>query len=140
MTAQAPDYIRLAGRDLPLYSEPLEQFFELTGTKFGFVAPSTALWRGYIATWEIVDNRLYLVKLESHLPDDQTGSLGDLFPGFPNRVFAHWYHGDLCIPQGREVGYIHAGFGTIHESTLCFSVRGGVITGRRLEQQSPEGA
>ena len=29
-----------------------------------FQAPSTALWRGYVGSWEIVDDRLYLVELE----------------------------------------------------------------------------
>lgn len=139
MTAQCPDRIRLAGRAQDLYSTPLDQYFELRGIQPGFQWPSTALWRGYIATWEIIDERLYLVELDSHLPDDRTGTLADLFPGFPDRVFAHWYHGELRIPQGLEVGYIHAGFGAIHELMLCFTVRGGVVSGRRVEQISPPG-
>ncbi len=140
MTAQSPDYIRLAGRELPLYSEPLEQYFELTGTEVGFVSPSTGLWRGYIATWEIREDRLYLVKLRSFLPDNRTGRLRDLFPDFPRRVFAHWYHGDLRIPQGPEVGYIHAGFGAIHESMLCLAVRAGIVTAREVKVTPSLGA
>lgn len=140
MTAQCPDCIRIAGREQRLYSTPLDQYFELAGIEPDFESPSTALWRGYVATWEIVDDRLYLVELESNLPDERTGNLGDLFPGFPERVFAHWYHGELRIPQGPEIGYVHAGFGTIHKWMLCFTVRGGVVTGRQVEQQSAEDA
>lgn len=140
MTAQFPDCIRITGRKQHLYATPLDQYFELAGIEPDFETPSTALWRGYVATWEIVEDRLYLIDVESHLPGDRTGTLGDLFPGFPDRVFAHWYHGDLRIPQGPEVGYIHAGFGAIHESMLCITVRGGVVTGRRVEQRSAEDA
>lgn len=61
MTAQIADTIRLAGRKLELYSLPLDDWFEQTGTEPGFESPHTALWRGYIATWEITDDRLYLV-------------------------------------------------------------------------------
>lgn len=137
MTAQAPDRIRLAGREMELYAEPLEQYFELTGTNPGFTSPSTALWRGYIATWEVREDRLYLVKLKSYLPDNRTGKLRDLFPEFPRRVFAHWYHGELLVPQGPEVGYVHAGFGAIHESMLCLAVRAGIVVDRHLEATSP---
>lgn len=142
MTAQIPDQIRLAGRDLPLHSTPLDQYFYLMGIEPGFQPPSSALWRGYVATWEVVDDRLYLVELESYLPgltglfDVRTGSLEDLFPG-SDRVFAHWYHGELCIPQGPEVDYMHGGFGMTHELALYLAVRAGVITGRRVEQRSP---
>jgi hypothetical protein len=139
MTAQYPDRIRLAGRELDLFSLPLDDWFEQTGANPGFGAPHTALWRGYIATWEVADDRLYLVKLKSHLAGGGTGRLGDLFPGHPRRVFAHWYSGDLLIPQGDEIGYVHAGFGPIHESTLCLTVREGVVVGRRVDTAATSG-
>jgi hypothetical protein len=139
MTAQCPDRIRLAGRELDLFSLPLDDWFEQTGAEPGFESPHTALWRGYIATWEVTDERLYLVELDSHLAGGGKGTLGDLFPGFPDRVFAHWYSGDLRIPQGNQIGYIHAGFGPIYESSLCLTVRKGIVVGRRVEATDTAG-
>lgn len=139
MTAQISDTIRIAGREVRLNTLPLNHWFEQTGTKPDFKSPHTALWRGYVATWEIVDDRLYLVDLESHLADGGTGTLGDLFPGFPDRVFAHWYSGVLSIPQGKVIGYIHAGFGPIYESTLCLTIRDGMVVERRVEATDTTG-
>jgi hypothetical protein len=139
MTAQCCDYIRLARRKLELYELPLDDWFAQTGTTPGFSAPHTALWRGYVATWEIRDDRLYLVGLKSHLPDGREGTLGDLFPDSPDRVFAHWYSGTLRVPQGKEIGYVHAGFGSIHESMLCITVCKGIVSDRRVMPMPPEG-
>jgi hypothetical protein len=139
MTEQIPDTIRLAGRELPMHSFPLDAWFAHSGRRSPFNSEDSHHWRGYIATWEMHADRLYLVKLRSHLADGRTGNLGDLFPGFPDRVFAHWYSGELRIPQGKEIGYIHAGFGPIHESTLCLAVRKGVVTGRRVDATDTTG-
>jgi hypothetical protein len=132
MTAQASDAIRIGGRELALYSLPLDNWFALAGTAPPFSGRSSDLWRGYIATWEVTGDRLYLVEVNGSLPDGRESTLGDLFPGFPERVFAHWYSGTLRIPQGEEMTYFHGGFGYIHESMLCIDVREGVVVGRSL--------
>lgn len=133
MTAQCPDTIHFEGKPCELYDLPLDAYFEQTGIDPRFQSPHTGLWRGYIATWEIHDDRLYLIALKSQLPDGRNGKLRDLFPAFPKRVFAHWYHGELRMPQGKEVGYVHAGFGCIHESMVRLTTRKGRVVGRCVE-------
>ena len=68
----------------------LNDYFLLSGAPPPFESNSSALWRGYIGSWEINERRLYLVELEGVLEDGTDVTLGTLFPDFPERVFAHW--------------------------------------------------
>jgi len=69
-TAQAPDVLIYNGKTYDLFSNPLEDFYgedESKRPKF-WVAPDTMSsgnWRGYVATWEIIDDKLYLSKIDS---------------------------------------------------------------------------
>ena len=65
-TAQMPDKIIYKGRTYNLYSNPLEGYFERYPDRRpseGIV--STALWRGYIATFEVKDGRLMVLDVEA---------------------------------------------------------------------------
>ena len=48
---------------------------------------STACYRGYLGTWEIIDNKLFLNQIEGRY------KFKDNIP-----VFADWYTGELHIP------------------------------------------
>ena len=126
MTAQLHEKLRYHGQTLNLATEPLKDYFELAGIK----PPRgmcTALWRGYVGTWEIVGDRLYLTKMDS--PYGQTITMEQLFPGFPDRVFAHWYTGTLVIHTGDCVEYEHGGFGGVYEKRYEISFQDGCVTG-----------
>ncbi len=70
-------------------STTLGDYFELTGQTPPFQSNCTALWRGYVGIWEIVNDRLYLIELNGTLQRGERSTLETLFPGFPDRVFAH---------------------------------------------------
>src|SRR5690554_7604266 len=56
LTAQYPDKIKFKGKEYNLNSNPLEPYFEKypdKRPKGGIM--STALWRGYVAHFEIID-------------------------------------------------------------------------------------
>ena len=38
------------------------------------------------------------------LIDAVPATLETVFPGFPDRVFAHWYSGTIRLPQSRRLG------------------------------------
>lgn len=76
--------------------------------------------------WEIAENRLYLAGIHAHLLDDKPASLSRVFPGYPERVFAHWYTGLLQIPQGERIEQINMGFGGATERDLFIDIRRGV--------------
>ena len=74
MTAQAPDILLYRGKKLALCDQILYPYLRRLrkSRRPDFVAPSTACWRGYIATWEVRDDMLHLVELDGwlRLPDD----------------------------------------------------------------------
>ena len=59
-TTQFPDILFLDGQKHFLESLPLEQYYGPDNPRPVFRWPNTATWRGYIATWEIINNVLYL--------------------------------------------------------------------------------
>lgn len=115
MTKQFSESLVIDGVYHRLNSFPLDRWLAKSRSAPRFTAPHTALWRGYRANWEIRDQRLYLVGITGFVadnpPEDDSEALGeymespalhlpDLFPEYPERVFAHWCSGDLCIPLG----------------------------------------
>lgn len=122
----------LEGKQQALCSYPLASYFALGGESVAFRASSTALSRGYIGTWEILDQRLYLIRLQGWLQDESPVSLETVFPGYPQRVFAHWFSGTLRLPQGQLLHYVHGGFGSCYEQDLLIDVTRGVVTAKRV--------
>ena len=50
-----------------------------------------------------------------------------IFPGFPKQVFAHWYSGNLRVPKGKMLEYVHMGYGSKYEQDLLIDVEKGVV-------------
>jgi len=109
MTAQIAERLRYQGEDVAMCTNPLSDYFAMGGTNPRFESNCTALWRGYVGSWEIIDDRLYLICLNGTLEDGTEASLETIFPGFPDRVFAHWYSGTIRLPQGKQLEYVHMG-------------------------------
>lgn len=95
-----------------------------------FISRSTANWRGYIATWEVIESegaeRLYLAKLSANRSHSEKIGLTDLFPGF-DKVFAHWFTGELRCPQGELLNYVHGGYASTYEYDLMMEFKQGVL-------------
>lgn len=157
-TAQIPDIIIYKGDTLSLFDCPLEFYPDkeflnpkgLFGSRGCFF---TACWRNYIATWEIVDDKLYLkqirnacyptelksvsVSYKSGVENDSIGceyaDLNTLFPGkYKNgRVLADWVNGQMYSPRGKLMYYIHDGFQSIYENELEFSFKDGLLVNIR---------
>ncbi len=145
MTAQLAEKLFFDGEWHSLCNLPLHVYFALSGKNLDFAYNSTALWRGYIGTWVIENDRLYLVELNGPLIDGNRVTLGSVFPDFPNRVFAHWYSGRLRCPRGRQLEYVHMGFASTYEEDLFIEVHKGVVIGTEVRRNgtaragSPEG-
>ncbi len=139
MTAQFSETLHIDGETVGMCTNPLGTYFSLGGKQPLFDwRYSTALWRGYLGTWEVVDERLYLVKLTCYLEAGVEATLADVFPGYPDRVFAHWYTGTLRIPQGERLKYVHQGYQSTYEKDLLIDVEKGVLKQRRIrENQMP---
>ena len=146
MTAQVAEKLLYMGERHAMCEQPLAMYFELAGVNPDFNGASTALWRGYIGSWEVIDDRLYLVGLAGQLNDGTQANLSTLFPIYPDRVFAHWYSGKTRLPQGKLLKYVHAGYGSIYERDLFLHFENGVLTktelienGIAIDPHAPEG-
>lgn len=127
MTAQISESLFFDGKKVALLSNPLSDYFDLGGRNPGFQATCTALWRGYVGTWEILNDRLYLIALHGTLESGEEANLETVFPGFPHRVFVHWFSGQLRIPQGKRLKYVHMGYGSTYEQDMLLDLRNGVV-------------
>lgn len=144
-TAQVPDQIIVDGERLMLFSEPLH---ELLGhfMEQGKLGPNhqpgrcTASWRDYVATWELRGDQLFLVSI--HLnpcgPALTDVSLARLFPGAAIPVAASWYTGNLVVPQGSRVNYVHMGYESQYERYLVIKVNAGRAVGRDVVTERPK--
>jgi len=131
MTAQFAERLRYQGEDVAMCTEPLSDYFAMGGVSPRFESNCTALWRGYVGSWEIVDERLYLIGLDGTLEGGAKASLASVFPGFPDRVFAHWYSGTIRIPQGKQLKYVHMGYESTFERDLFLDVDRGLVVSTR---------
>lgn len=162
-TAQIPDLIIYNGDTLSLYSCPLNSYPNqdlinpqgLFGSSGCFY---TACWRNYIATWEIIDNELYLCEIRNACyPTSMRGvsasaksisdidSIGneyaDLKALFPQRfkdgkVKADWVEGTIISPKGKLLYYFHDGFESIYETEIEFTIEKGDLIETKILDNS----
>jgi hypothetical protein len=136
-TAQQPDEIRIAKKIYDLISPPaippIRDHPELMPKARTII---TSLWRGYVATWAIRNDRLFLETVriptednfEESLPESKRWQpvMKNLFGNAAPRV-ADWYTGNLVIPTGDLVNYVHMGFASTYSSYIVATVVNGQV-------------
>ena len=135
MTAQISEKLIYEGREVPMnFCPPIPKHPRITEYSekevadnierkdFPQVVHSTACWRRYIGTWEIKGGRLYLIDILGHLKLD-----GD------EPVFADWVAGELRIPQGELLQYVHAGFGSVFEEEILIKIEKGLVLETKIK-------
>jgi hypothetical protein len=128
VTVQFTESLRYQDESLDMQAMPLRPYLDSRPDLKLFQDMSTACWRRYIGTWAIVQKRLYLIAIQARWEADASPvSLEQLFPGFPDQVFAHWYTGVLRCAQGERLNYAHMGFGSMSEQDLLLYVDEGVV-------------
>lgn len=120
-------------------SQPLDDFFLAAGQSPRFAFNNTACWRGYVGRWKIEADRLYLVGISATLDAGSAVTLEQIFPGYPERVWAHWFSGTLRCPRGRMLKYVHAGYASEHEADLFIEIRRGQVVSTNLLQNVEQG-
>ena len=131
MTAQESDILHYRNRKYYLFCEPLEDYWTEDNPKPDFEPPDTACWRGYVASWTIIDGKLYLVSIDT---DNDNLKLDKIFYNNTGMVFADWFTGELRIPQGKMIEYVHMGYESVYERELSIIVeRGNIVRERNLD-------
>jgi len=126
MTAQVHEKIRYLGKRMRLAScpdFPLDhpQIKMLSDQDFwkgdcADIIGSTACWREYIGSWSIRLGKLYLTNLEGRFRIEGNEA-----------IFAVWFTGQLCIPRGRLLEYVHAGFNSVYEEDIILTLEEGLV-------------
>lgn len=138
LSSQIGEYLRYQGEGVSMATHPLEDYFAMGGPRPALNAATRALHRGYIGGWEIVAGRLYLVKLTATLQDGTQATLQTLFPGFGDRVFAHWFTGTIRIPRGRRLHGVYNRDGSLFEREEMLEFERGVIRKTSVLSNLPE--
>lgn len=140
MTAQVTDRLRFQGRRYAIFSEPLYQWLSKRQNRnVGFKRGNTACRRGYVADWEVADDRLYLINIHGGTSKGRAVTVSDLFPDSPEKVFAKWYSGIVRCMIGRMLAYSHAGYSSIYEQELHLNFQEGVLVGQlTITNEPPE--
>ncbi len=103
-TEQISDRLIIGKDTICLKSFPLENLeLKIRPFKYGqYSSPHTACWRGYRATWEIIENKLYLIEIEKvdstleKLDIKEFFNKNGLTPNIVNgKIFADWYSASL---------------------------------------------
>lgn len=135
MAAQLPDKIFLNGEYQHLYSNPLEHYWIRADKKRPAFQPLPNCRRGYVASWEVKENQLFLKDIDGNYEKSslffgkQTQRYGIklLFPKSGNRlVKANWFSGKLRIPQGKMTIY-DEDYGSRFEQEIIITVEKGDI-------------
>ncbi|WP_374581593.1 hypothetical protein [Pseudoduganella sp.] len=138
MTAQFMENLVYEGVAMAMCTAPLSDFFALGGRAVRLKPrTNTALWRGYIGSWEVLDGRLYLVGISATMECGGKATLEHFFPGYPKRVFAHWFSAELRVPTGELRKYVHMGWASEYEDEMIVSLQRGVVTGVRMRSGQP---
>jgi len=135
-TAQVPERMTYEGEEGALFTNPLETYFTKDSPRPGFTAPHTACWRGYVGTWEIKDNTLYLSDIKAWMRNEEgkAAPVGfeKVFPGKTKPLKAEWFTGTLRIPRGKPIRYAHMGYQTVYEQDVFLRVEAGKVVDRQM--------
>lgn len=92
-----------------------------------FKCNSTGIWRGYLGTWELIDNKIYLIDLNAYIDDEEIDGIEYLFPG-EEKVFAEWVNAKIPLDIGGVLfwEFYHK---AIYEKELVLEFKDGVLIG-----------
>lgn len=107
-TEQIPDRLIIDDDTVYIKSFPLDDLrFEISPFKYydgNYSSPHTACWRGYVATWKVIEERLMLIEVEKV---DSTAEKLDILDYFKKNnynpeiidgyVFANWHSSKYVI-------------------------------------------
>lgn len=144
-TAQFSDILILNNEKEKLFANPLESvFFKNPKLKEKYnaiiskydVLTSTACWRGYVATFEIIGSALYIADITVKIavtPTDKTKNFQSKDISIFSELFESEkpvlcdYSGMLTVPQGKMVKYVHGGYLSEYEKYILIKITAGKV-------------
>jgi len=143
-TEQIPDKLIYKGKEYELQTNPMESYFKKYPDKRPKGAISSACWRGYVATFEIKNNQLYLKDIEVEFWNkgkiNSKSVLNKLFPK-QEMIKIDWFTGLLIIPYGEIVdqAYLSLDYGSLYEHYILLEIENGNLNReKQFEHQEYE--
>ena len=130
MTVQVEEKIIIDGNKYVLLSEPLEPLLKRFKKNLKLEPYGSYCWRGYVGTWSIRNNVLYLEHLKINYHPQDEDLLAPLLVDKLHYV-AEWYTGELRVPFGKQyerTSYYHP----LHEKEMVFAVENGLILNHKI--------
>jgi hypothetical protein len=128
MSMQTPEVLDYDGQRLPMATDVLEPYLETNSIDTAFLHRHTALERGYVGVWAILDDAFYLTELLGEFPDRTAARVTEMF--FPGRglpLLADWFSGTLRCPQGRRLQTRLLGWESVYERDLLIEIERGKV-------------
>jgi hypothetical protein len=130
-TNQNPDVLLHNGKKYDLYVFLMENYFDRFPEKRPHPTNfySTALWRCYIATFEIIQNELWIIEIKKEDGDylsgeydyKETSVINECLDG-KDKIKIDWFNGILVFPQNNW------GYDLIHENYTIIEIQNGNLT------------
>ncbi|NDV64165.1 hypothetical protein [Bacteroides sp. 224] len=134
-TPQYGDKLIIGKDTVWIYSYPLEKYFKEKGSrtigKIEMKVFCTALWRGYVATWKLENNRLFLVKVETGYCNKPPTAISIIEEFGSNKVLAHWVNETIVCPQGRLIQSAASASLSIHEREIHYTLKAGKLVEKK---------
>ncbi|KKP52834.1 MAG: hypothetical protein UR43_C0010G0025 [candidate division TM6 bacterium GW2011_GWF2_33_332] len=129
-TAQISDKIIYKGKTYKLHCNPLESYFNKNPDKRPkSEIMSTALWRGYVATFKIKNKQLFLKDIKVMVSGKNSykkwkSVIKEVFPN-QKEIKIDWFTGLLVLPYGKRINYVHMGYGSTYENYILIELDNG---------------
>lgn len=123
-TEQMPDYLYYNGKKLTMdtgwgHPSPLQTYYYQNNLDYPFEMLSTANYRGHVATWEAIEDKLYLkeIQIEDSIftPQKYYVRSKDKNMNKGNSVFADWFSGVIASQDEEESYYFYVRYGEIKD-------------------------
>jgi hypothetical protein len=132
MTAQIKETLIYKGRKHGMAAEPLTRYLRKRyDLQVKLNSLGTACWRGYMGEWEVKGDKLYLINLKINLSHETRKGVETLFPGH-KEVFAEWFTGEIRVPTGDMLRYVHMGYASVFEKDLFLTFEEGILINERI--------
>lgn len=109
---------------------PLRAYLDIVKPAVIYASRTSACWRGYVGEWELIHDRLYLLAIKASILKDgitRPARLTDYFPDATDKVFAHWFSGELVIPVGRQIRMDSFPYTLRYEDEIVLTLKAGVL-------------
>jgi hypothetical protein len=90
---------------------------------------SSACWRGYIAEWTIVNDKIYLSNIYACHDNKVKINLKEIFGKElkGNLLFANWISDKLNVPKGECIEWVNLDYNSIYETEITLEFRDGIL-------------